>query len=768
MKNNHKNIEVFESVLVFMFSLSLLLIVQNMINNQLQLHIWPAVAVSLLMGILGYIIESKTLYDKSRVYTVYVLLFLLILVFIFFVNPFKTGFLYFLNQVSIYIGKSTGNYLSLFDGAAQSYLFLFSLGLLAWLTGKFVVQIKSRSLLIILFVMLFIALAAKIELNPLVGGFYVLALFLIYVWSDFVGHSKRENVCLNGKAIGGWLLMVSIVFMITTAIITYLVPPLNFARDQGLGKAKNAITTTYNRLRFGNNVLPEGDFSKMDKMERTDETAIEVVMSDPQSMFLRGFVGSEYTPAGWETQPADAYYDHHGLFYWLHQDGFMPLKQLDQARTIVQGDDSESNNVKVNLKNAYRQYAYTPYELISIEGNQQVSSKADEMILSQGVGGQRYYNFATGDSIMKDYPQIAQTYLEEHSQSDTTYGNDEAHYNQYVYDTYTALPDNEKMLLQSHLGEFESQGKHVPYTVAKNEILSYLSQKITYQEDPGKCPAEREFLQFILEDSASGYDVHYATAATLMFRYYGIPARYVEGYLVTLDDVKDKEGYAVLPLSEKNAHAWVEIYQDGIGWVPVEVTPPYFDKTEQPSDIVTAQKQAPSKISTSYQESDVTEIESPEQQEEIKKHLEEMRLFQIIISIVVASVLLILLVMLARTIYRLYRRRKEKLALFNHQDRKIAIHSLFINTMNLLYYEGIPKMGGSMYKQGKNISEKYGAAYGEQYKEALDYTQKAIFSDLKPEEREYNQVYQFMKDIRNNILNNKSLYEKAVMFFKGI
>jgi hypothetical protein len=766
MKNNHQNIKAFESILVFMFSLSLLFIAQNMINT--QLHIWPAVAASLFMGIFSYIIESKTLLNKSRLYAVYGLLFLLILVLIFFVNPVKTGFLYFLNQILIYMGKCTGNYIHLFDVVGQSNLFLFILGFLTWFTGKIVVEIKSRSLLIILFIMFIITLGVGIELNPLAGGFYVLVLFLIYVWLYFFCESKREKVYFDGKAVGGWLLMASIVFMMTTATITYLVPPLNFERDKGLGKVKNAITTTYDRLRFGNNVLPEGDFSKMDKMQRTDETAIEVVMSDPQSMFLRGFVGSEYTSSGWETQPADIYYDHYGLFYWLHQDNFTPLKQLDQARRIVQGDNSEPINVKVNLKNACRKYAYAPYELISMEGKNQVQSKADETMLSKGAGGQKYYNFSTGNSIMKDYLQIAQTYLEEHSQNDTTYENDEAHYNQYVYDTYTALSDKDKLLLQSHFGEFETQGNHAPYTVAKNKILSYLSQNITYQENPGKCPAGREFLQFILEDSASGYDVHYATAATLMFRYYGIPARYVEGYLVTLDDVKDKEGYSVIPLPEKNAHAWVEIYQDGLGWVPVEVTPSYLDKTEQPSDIVIAQKQEPNIISTSYQESNVTQIESPEQQEEIKKREKDKRLLQIIISIVVASILLILLFLFARTIYRLYKHRKEKLAMFNDGDRKIAIRSLFIDTMNLLYYDGIPKMGGSMYKQSKNLSEKYGETYGEQYEKTLDNTQKAIFSDLKPEEREYNQVYEFMNNIRNTIIKNKSLYEKAVMFFKGI
>ena len=38
--------------------------------------------------------------------------------------------------------------------------------------------------------------------------------------------------------------------------------------------------------------------------------------------------------------------------------------------------------------------------------------------------------------------------------------------------------------------------------------------------------------------SKKGYDVQFATAATLMFRYYGIPARYVEGYLITPKDAK--------------------------------------------------------------------------------------------------------------------------------------------------------------------------------------------------------------------------------------
>ena len=74
-----------------------------------------------------------------------------------------------------------------------------------------------------------------------------------------------------------------------------------------------------------------------------------------------------------------------------------------------------------------------------------------------------------------------------------------------------------------------------------------------------------------------GYDVHYATAATLMFRYYGIPARYVEGYLVTSDDVKGAEKGETIEISQKNIHAWTEIYVDGIGFVPIETCSEYYN-----------------------------------------------------------------------------------------------------------------------------------------------------------------------------------------------
>ena len=59
---------------------------------------------------------------------------------------------------------------------------------------------------------------------------------------------------------------------------------------------------------------------------------------------------------------------------------------------------------------------------------------------------------------------------------------------------------------------------------------------------------------------------HYAAAATMLYRALGIPARYTVGF------VAEAEADTAVDVTAKMAHAWVEVYIDGIGWINVEVT----------------------------------------------------------------------------------------------------------------------------------------------------------------------------------------------------
>ena len=106
-------------------------------------------------------------------------------------------------------------------------------------------------------------------------------------------------------------------------------------------------------------------------------------------------------------------------------------------------------------------------------------------------------------------------------------------------------------------------------------ILVTLQNKATYTTTPGNTPYNKDVVDYFLFDNGQGYCVHFASAAVMMYRMYGIPARYATGFVARPAGFSANEGSATYSstLTGKHAHAWVEIFLDDYGWVPVEVTP---------------------------------------------------------------------------------------------------------------------------------------------------------------------------------------------------
>lgn len=105
-------------------------------------------------------------------------------------------------------------------------------------------------------------------------------------------------------------------------------------------------------------------------------------------------------------------------------------------------------------------------------------------------------------------------------------------------------------------------------------IKDTLWSKASYTLSPGRMPFNKEIPEYFLFEGGKGYCVHFATTATLMYRMYGIPARYVTGYIAKPSQFKEESGgtYRAI-LTDREAHAWVEIYKKDYGWERVEVTP---------------------------------------------------------------------------------------------------------------------------------------------------------------------------------------------------
>lgn len=100
-----------------------------------------------------------------------------------------------------------------------------------------------------------------------------------------------------------------------------------------------------------------------------------------------------------------------------------------------------------------------------------------------------------------------------------------------------------------------------------------LRENLSYSLNLDPLPDGADAIEYFLSESHEGYCVHFASAATLMMREIGIPARYVSGYVVRTEKFREQDGSYVASVRDRNAHAWTEIYLEDIGWVPIDVTP---------------------------------------------------------------------------------------------------------------------------------------------------------------------------------------------------
>jgi hypothetical protein len=81
-------------------------------------------------------------------------------------------------------------------------------------------------------------------------------------------------------------------------------------------------------------------------------------------------------------------------------------------------------------------------------------------------------------------------------------------------------------------------------------------------------PASSSLAEFVTRTRA-GYCQHFAGAMALMLRYLGVPARVAVGFSSgTYDRSK-----GVWRVTDHDAHAWVEVWFRGFGWLPFDPTP---------------------------------------------------------------------------------------------------------------------------------------------------------------------------------------------------
>ena len=141
---------------------------------------------------------------------------------------------------------------------------------------------------------------------------------------------------------------------------------------------------------------------------------------------------------------------------------------------------------------------------------------------------------------------------------------------------YTSFPEkgNERLRQLCSENQFDSLDEITTF------ILYTLQTHARYSKSPGTAPFNKDIVDYFLFDNGKGYCVHFASAAALMYRSYGIPARYVSGVTVSPSSFSYHEAtdsrypYSyTCQVTDYSAHAWVEIFLRDYGWVTVDATP---------------------------------------------------------------------------------------------------------------------------------------------------------------------------------------------------
>lgn len=110
-------------------------------------------------------------------------------------------------------------------------------------------------------------------------------------------------------------------------------------------------------------------------------------------------------------------------------------------------------------------------------------------------------------------------------------------------------------------------------------ITNYLRENIQYTDSfATPRPTNVDPVIWFLFDMKQGYCNYYATAEVLLLRTLGIPARIAVGYA---PGDYDKDTYVV---RQKHAHAWPEVYFNGVGWVEFEPTVSYEPRYLAPGE----------------------------------------------------------------------------------------------------------------------------------------------------------------------------------------
>ena len=473
-------------------------------------------------------------------------------------------------------------------------------------------------------------------------------------------------------------------------------------------------------------VLPEGDLSEpVTKTESTD-TILSVTADTAQTLYLRGFVGDTYENKVWSALDAQTAAEEKDLFYWLHQSGFYPQSQLATAARLM--GNYQSGSVSVQNLTGCSLYRYEPCTVLPERAGLAKTKIQPSAVETSGLRGERGYSYETVSDAQTLLPELLDFLQNDTSDGVKSYLQMESAYREFVYSYALDVPAEFRAQLGAVLDQCcESYGPADSLTKeqAQTAALAFLEL----------CFDGSDTIALPLADTADGTTYQYATVAALALRYYGIPARYVEGYTIKTTENEPTS------VDASAAGAWVEVYQDGIGWLPLALTPGLenlsAEQTESGIKPVGAGKEGngDGPRITEGQELEQDDAEPDDSEDNTPDGGQRTGLLHkpVFWIILVAALLLLLLAAIFIRHAVILKKRNEA---FMQEDQSAAAACLFTDCAALLAAMGFKRGTGSMLELCETAKEQLGEEYAAKLHDMTMYNAQALFSSraIMPEQ----------------------------------
>ncbi len=473
-------------------------------------------------------------------------------------------------------------------------------------------------------------------------------------------------------------------------------------------------------------------YMSLDLLKNRNEDAYYIKSYLPNNKYIRQSIGVNVETNYWKSF-SDSY---HETYKKIYAKGFSPERQMYEFYSII--DDKFSDNFSDRKYTEKYRFAYdvvfleylketysVVLPMISYNGIAQINPQKSilfrgDSLLYEKTKTPQMFSYVvpviSPFSINPDFVNDFNTYQNEYkkivssyragektdlSDSEKKYINNEIEYGNFVRMNY--LDVNTNYISESVIKKGKSAIVKGKSDIEKAYMLEQYFKKNFRYNDKVNYGTEGKALTKIMFETKEGYCSHFATMMTYILRSENIPARYVTGYYAK--GLSKNGDFYTSKVNLNQAHAWVEVYFDGIGWLTFDPTPgfiineitdeadyyiPYYEEPEvtlEVSEEISEEKEETPELPTSENKRPVSTNENKDE------FNFDFRIILVILGIIAVLSVFPLLIYMGK------RRQKAKFETFLYLAPSEAVKRMYRYMLSLLDYSEPRRSNGDIPKE---------------------------------------------------------------------